>query len=100
MSRKKVEIIHLPDLKFIQLCNEEFGINRGIYNTIDIWLFNTGTTDILARRTKIYDFLKEHQETHYDERKGKVKFGTGNLSRLLKEYSEEKNSSSLFSITG
>jgi hypothetical protein len=33
------ELSHLPDLLFINFCNEKFKINRGIYNVIDQFFF-------------------------------------------------------------
>jgi hypothetical protein len=85
---KKSEFIHLPDLQFIQLCISYFGINRGVYNTIDNWFFENGIMNILERRSRIYHFLSKCHEINL-AKDGKIKFGPGNLSRILTEYSKK-----------
>lgn len=82
---KQTEFIHLPDLQFIQLCITHFGINRGVYNTIDAWFFEYGVINILKRRKRIYHFLSQCQSDL--TKNGKIKFGHGNLSKTLTEYS-------------
>lgn len=39
-------MFHLPDLKFTQFCEQRFALNKGIYNTIDLWFYNKGLTNI------------------------------------------------------
>jgi riboflavin kinase len=82
----KADIIHLPDLLFIQFCHDQFGINRGVYNTIDAWFFQEGITNILERRRKIHHFLTEFQQKNVREKTGKIKIGHGNLTKMLNEY--------------
>lgn len=50
-------IINLPDILFIKYCNETFGLNRGVYNTIDEWFYTENVKDIKVRRENILDFL-------------------------------------------
>ncbi|GAA3331356.1 hypothetical protein GCM10020331_087640 [Ectobacillus funiculus] len=50
--------IHLPDLTFVDLCESNYGINRGVYNTIDAWFYKHGLKDILDRRRNILSFLE------------------------------------------
>ncbi|MEH7384450.1 riboflavin kinase [Bacillus sp. JJ1521] len=76
------EYIHLTDLAFIQMCNDKYGINRGIYNTIDNWIFQQGNKNILERRRLLLAFLeslKEHENT-------RKKFGPGGLTPKLEEF--------------
>ncbi|WMX58594.1 hypothetical protein [Peribacillus sp. R9-11] len=84
----KIDMIHLPDLSFIQFCHDQFGINRGVYNTIDAWFFHEGIRNILERREQIYHFLTEWVQDDATQSNGKIKIGHGNLSKKLKEYFE------------
>lgn len=85
---KNSHIIHLPDLLFIQYCNDQFGINRGIYNTIDSWFFEKGIINILERRQKIYHFLTNSLGDDAAKNIRKIKIGHGNLAKKLNEYFE------------
>lgn len=80
------DIIHLPDRLFTQFCNDQFGINRGVYNTIDSWFFQKGITNIMERRKSIYDFLNKWIQDDTGDYHGKIKIGHGNLTRKLNEY--------------
>ena len=75
--------IHLPDLQFVQFCEERFGLNRGIYNTIDSWFFHKGIIDIVNRRKTIVHFLENIAQPTQN---GKLKFGHGGLSSYLSAY--------------
>ena len=88
---KLAERIHLPDLLFNQLCINQFGINRGVYNTIDEWFFENGIKNILERRKRIYHFLIYCSQNGLATN-GKIKFGQGNLSKQLTDYSERNYS--------
>jgi riboflavin kinase len=79
---------HFPDLQFVQFCEESFGLNRGVYNTIDSWFFRQGVIDIVNRRKTIVHFL-EH--SCHSTQKRKLKFGHGGLSSRLSAYWELKN---------
>ncbi|HZG70862.1 MAG TPA: hypothetical protein VEY51_04920 [Chondromyces sp.] len=87
---KYTEVIHLPDLLFIQFCSNQFGINRGVYNTIDKWLYENGERNIIDRRKRIYHFLDYCLKNGLSN-DGKIKFGHGNLSNKLTEYLESHN---------
>ncbi|OES44586.1 hypothetical protein BA724_09980 [Domibacillus iocasae] len=82
----KPDVIHLPDLQFIQYCHDQFGINRGVYNTIDAWFFQKGTKNILDRRRKIHHFLMDLQQKSARKKGEKIKFGHGNLTKMLNDY--------------
>ncbi|MEC0300962.1 hypothetical protein [Peribacillus frigoritolerans] len=79
------ESIHLTDLSFINLCKEKYGINRGVYNTIDAWFYKQGISNILERRNSILfflDFIKGNSELENNQ----CKFGHGGLTIKLEEY--------------
>lgn len=80
------EEIHLPDLSFIRLCESQYGINRGIYNTIDTWFYEQGLRDIVERRTKILSFLTYIQGNSTLDGNSPLHFGHGGLSIKLQEY--------------
>lgn len=79
------ERIHLNDLSFIRLCSESYGINKGIYNTIDAWFYDQGVTNILERRKNILFFL-EYINQKNETKRSKQKFGSGGLTTNLQEY--------------
>ena len=69
--------VQLPDISFIRLCESQYGINRGIYNTIDLWFYEQGLKDIVERRKTILSFLNGNSRRP---------FGNGGLSIKLQEY--------------
>lgn len=77
----KNETLHLTDHLFFEFCKERYGINRGVYNTIDLWLFKQGQKDLIERRKQILYFLNYNFETSQ-----KCKFGKGGLSSKLNEF--------------
>ncbi len=79
------KMIHLPDLSFIRLCNEEYGINRGLYNTIDLFFYERGFERIVDRRRNILYFL-EHIQKNTDFKNNRAKFGSGGLKIKIEEY--------------
>ena len=86
MNPTMEETINLTDLSFTRFCCERYGINRGIYNTIDSWFFNQGFRNILERRKKILSFLEFVQNKHTLNRSSRCKFGNGGLTIKLQEY--------------
>ncbi|MBS4215173.1 hypothetical protein KHA99_22275 [Bacillus sp. FJAT-49825] len=61
----------------------KFGINRGVYNTIDTWFYHNGVKNIIFRRKKVLEFLslaRIHNENP------KLKFGKGGLISKLNEF--------------
>lgn len=85
MASNTDEIVHLNDFSFVQLCNKEYGVNRGVYNTIDSWFYKNGIVDILQRRKIIIFFLESLNETKELQKK-RSKFGRGGLTLKLQEY--------------
>lgn len=85
-SKSTITPIHYPDLQFIQYCEKEYKINRGIYNTIDEWFYNNGIKNILVRRQTIVYFLQYLNDQRKDNSTNKVKFGNGGLSTSLSEF--------------
>ncbi|MGE6612409.1 MULTISPECIES: hypothetical protein [unclassified Peribacillus] len=79
------EIINLTDLSFIKVCDEQYGINRGVYNTIDAWFYKQGISNILERRNSILYFLEFIKRSSGKENTG-CKFGHGGLTTKLEEY--------------
>lgn len=81
------DIFNLPDLLFVQVCNEKYGVNKGVFNTIDTWFYQRGVINILNRREAIFEFL-EWFKAGSEKTQGKIKIGHGNLSNKLKLYFE------------
>lgn len=79
------ETIHLTDLSFIAVCNEKYGINRGVYNTIDAWFYKQGMNNILERRNRVLEFL-EFIKGNSDMKNNQCKFGHGGLTVKLEEF--------------
>lgn len=81
------DVVNQPDFRFAAWCLRQYGINRGIYNTIDDWLFRFGLKDIIIRRMTIIAFLTEmRQSKFYHESSGKIKFGKGLLIPTLTRF--------------
>lgn len=93
--KKYNELLHLPDLKFSQYCQQQFSINKGIYNTIDEWFYRKGIQDIIARRENILLFMLSICSQHE-----KTKFGPGGLTNALENfwYQRQKFSNLLYTL--
>lgn len=77
----------LPDLHFYKWCGLTYGINRGVYNTLDALLFEKGFKDVYERRLVLISFLEYSlREDLYDEKRKAMKFGRGNLTVKLSEF--------------
>ena len=88
MEFQSEEIMHMPDLLFLKLCEEKFEINKGVYNTIDRWFYKQGLSQIIERRKTILSFF---QYISLSENQGKkVKFGPGGLTTRLSSFWEQK----------
>jgi hypothetical protein len=88
---KNKKEIHLPDLTFCKLCEDKYGVNRGLYNTIDYWFYEKGIENISERRSIILDFLQvvcDRSKISTPNRK--YKFGHGGLTIKLNEYWEKR----------
>ncbi|MFJ5624789.1 hypothetical protein ACIQD3_19135 [Peribacillus loiseleuriae] len=79
------ETIHLTDLSFINVCNKKYGINRGVFNTIDAWFYKQGIHNIIERRNGILSFL-EFIKGNSKLENNRCKFGQGGLIIKLEEY--------------
>lgn len=77
-------LIHLPDLLFVQWCEKEYGINRGVYNTIDFWFYQKGVKEVTQRRRYALNFFLSLNQ--HSDKKTRVKFGHGGLTTSLKHY--------------
>ncbi|MBS2967974.1 hypothetical protein J9317_04185 [Metabacillus sp. KIGAM252] len=77
------ETVNSPDLVFQQYCKEVFGVNRGIYNTIDEWFLQAGAVSVLERRRMIVDFLQDLSEPNPGEKAALLKVGKGGLTTAL-----------------
>ncbi|OCA92014.1 hypothetical protein [Pseudobacillus wudalianchiensis] len=84
MKKDLNTLIHLPDLLFVQWCDAEFGINRGVYNTIDSWFYQKGIKEITQRRKYILKFYLSL--IHHGSKGSKIKFGHGGLAASLNNY--------------
>jgi len=88
MREKNELVIHLPDLFFVQWCEKKYGLNRGVYNTIDAWFYENGMKDILKRRKRIVYFLNHYTKNQFTG--DRIKFGAGRLTPLLSDYTKLK----------
>ena len=94
VKQQTLLLVDLPDYQFIKYCYETFGLNRGVYNAIDEWFFSHNVKSIYDRRKKVLDFLQFYTNQSpliVRNKHMKLKFGKGNLTRLLKEYMEQQN---------
>jgi riboflavin kinase len=81
-----MEVLNLTDFSFSKYCYAEYGINRGVYNTIESWFYEIGLTDIVIRRKEIIGFLEYVTNETNLKKETKIKFGNGGLSENLKTY--------------
>ncbi|MDF2669187.1 MAG: RNA-binding protein [Paenibacillus sp.] len=81
---QEVDVAEVPDYKFVTYCFEQFGLNKGIYNTIDDWLYEYGFLHIVERRRIIIAFLQSLQGGH--SRNTFLKFGKGGLTKQLYDF--------------
>ncbi len=81
------QYLNLPDLQFFQWCNQQFGVNRGGYNTVDQWLFEYGILNIHNRRIQLLAFLDFVNEEGIKQDQHKfLRFGNGGLKRRWDEF--------------
>lgn len=90
MNQHSERIIHLADLSFIRFCNAQYGVNRGVYNTIDAWFYEQGVENIIERRKHVITFL-DFITKEKGEESTRVKFGSGCLTMKLQEYFSRVN---------
>ncbi|MGE5701432.1 MAG: hypothetical protein ACM32O_02795 [Clostridia bacterium] len=83
--------IHLPDISFCKVCENVYGVNRGIYNTIDAYFYQRGARDIVARRRLILSFLQSIGTSPANlNKKSSFKFGHGGLVEKLDEFASAR----------
>ncbi|MBM7715481.1 hypothetical protein JOC94_002469 [Bacillus thermophilus] len=80
------KVIHFTDHSFQTYCKEHFGINRGVYNTIESWFYTKGMTKITRRRHAILAFLEFMAADFRHQAQTRIRFGSGRLAMKLNEY--------------
>ena len=83
--------VNYTDHSFQKLCEKKYGINRGIYNTIDNWFYEKGIKNIISRRKEILSFLSFITHRFSLNQSSKLKFGSGGLINKLEEFWNEAN---------
>jgi hypothetical protein len=78
--------LNLPDLQFFTWCNRQYRVNRGVYNTIDQWLYEYGIVNVHYRRIQILAFLDFVKDEMLEEQSKFIRFGHGGLSKRLNEF--------------
>lgn len=73
------QIVNYTDHSFQKLCEKKYGINRGVYNTIDKWFYEAGIKNIILRRKEILNFLDYVVQSLSLSKSSKIKFGSGGL---------------------
>ena len=86
MAESPADVIHWPDYKFAEYCRNRYRVNRGVYNTIDVWLYENGIRDIGNRRRLILLFLQACSEQSETEDGKFLKFGKGGLTDRIRRY--------------
>jgi hypothetical protein len=76
----------LTDFAFGKLCEDVYGINRGVYNTIETSLYARGLTHITKRRKAVLSFLEYLTFQKSVKRTSQIKFGNGGLTANLQEF--------------
>ncbi len=81
------QLVHCTDLVFQRLCEQKYGINRGVYNVIDQWFYENGLKNIISRRKEILNFLCfVTYRMNVTTKPAKIKFGRGGLVSILEDY--------------
>ena len=80
--------LNLPELSFFHKCNEQYSINRGVYNTIDNWFFEYGIIHVVYRRIYILAFLDYVSKTNKNKLHSSkyIRFGHGGLTSALNSF--------------
>ncbi|CAG7636323.1 RNA-binding riboflavin kinase RibR [Paenibacillus solanacearum] len=80
-------LTNLPDHRFVSHCLERYGLNKGVYNTIDDWMYRKGMISITERREVMIIFLASLQEERGSS--GPLRWGKGVLTKRLLEFTEQ-----------
>lgn len=78
--------LHLTDMAFARLCEDVYGVNRGVYNTIDSLFYANGLIHIMDRRKTILAFLEHLSDGADQKRMSRIKFGNGGLRAKLQQF--------------
>jgi hypothetical protein len=82
MHETKERVINKTDLHFFRYCQDNYGINRGVYNTIEQWFYNKRVLNVEDRRKYVLHFLKYV----YGDKIGSGKFGKEGLVNKLHQF--------------
>ena len=86
-SFQRCKYLNLPELQFFHWCQQQYRINKGVYNTIESWFFQKGIVSILNRRIYILAFLNFVMKTgQHDTQKKYLRFGNGGLTKALQHF--------------
>lgn len=89
MVEEHHSLVQLPDYLFVKYFQNEYGLNRGVYNTIDKWFYSEMNQDsIVERRKTIIDFIEYYCDYNQSDT-NKFIVGRGNLVNYLEKYSKE-----------
>ncbi len=80
------ERLHLTDLAFAQMIHDVYGVNRGVYNTIESYLYAKGLTHILDRRRMMLSFLAFLCGREPGAPYVRIKFGNSGLIAKIQEF--------------
>ncbi|PWA07824.1 hypothetical protein DCC39_16135 [Pueribacillus theae] len=86
------QLVNYTDHSFQKLCEKKYGINRGVYNTIDSWFYEKGIKNIISRRKEILSFLSFIAYRFSLNQPSKLRFGSGGLVNKLEEFWNEVSS--------
>ncbi len=76
------QYLNLPDLQFFHWCNRQYGVNKGVYNTIDQWFYEHGIVHIHYRRIQLLAFLQFAKDEVVEQDQHKfIRFGHGGLTK-------------------
>ncbi|WP_342047315.1 hypothetical protein [Bacillus sp. OTU530] len=90
-SLEEIEYLNLPDLDFFLWCQQQYRVNKGVYNTIDHWFYEYGIINIIQRRIYLLAFLEYVTEGSLKSDHHKyIRFGNGGLTRKLHQFNKEK----------
>ncbi len=82
--------VHLPDIRFSQYCLATYRLNRGVYNAIDMWLYDNGYRSVEERRMLTLAFLDASRRSEPMAEGAKFyTFGKGNLVERLAQFVQE-----------
>ena len=86
-SFQSCKYLNLPELQFFHWCQQQYRINKGVYNTIESWFFQKGIVSILHRRIYILAFLDfVMKTTQYYTQNKYLRFGNGGLTQALSHF--------------